>query len=79
MANKRERNPGELEQALRGVRADKLRSVLTKDARIEIRVTSPEKAEMERAAKACNLTVTEYLTRLHHIAAERLGVKRGRA
>ena len=76
MAARRSSREGGLEKKLAGIDPRRLRSVLTKDARIEIRTTTPEKAEIERAAKACKLTVTEYLVQLHRIAARKLG--RGR-
>ncbi len=74
MATKREK-PDKLSRTMNGIKGSKLKASLTKDARIEMRVSTPEKAEIGKAAKACNLTVTEYLTRLHRIASERMGRK----
>lgn len=39
-----------------------------KDARIEIRVTSDEKREIEELANRFGITTTQYLTKLHRLA-----------
>ncbi len=48
---------------------------LVKNARINIRISQPDKTSMVAMAKRCNMTVTEYLVRLHQIALEKLGEK----
>jgi hypothetical protein len=49
---------------------------------ITMRVTASDKRKMETVARACGLTLTEYVTRLHQLTAERLPLAskgRGRA
>ena len=60
---------------LKDVSPDRLRSALVKEDTVQIRVSSTEKADMQRVAKACNLTLTDYLGRLHAFAAEKLAGK----
>ena len=57
---------------LKATSPDKLKSVLVKSESITIRLAAMDKAGMEQTAKACGLTITEYLTRMHVFASERL-------
>jgi len=57
---------------LRGVPADRLRDLLEKDARINIRLTAADLAGMKKTAKALQITVTEYVLRMHYIVSRRL-------
>lgn len=43
-----------------------------KDARLNVRVTEGEKAEMMTAAKSLKVSLSEYLAALHHFAWPRL-------
>ncbi len=61
-----------LAKVLKGISSDRLRDVLVKEATLTIRLTASEKADMQRVAKACGLTLTDYLTRLHLFASQRL-------
>lgn len=61
-----------LASVMRSIPPERLRSALVKDERIQVRVTASEKADMQQTAKNCGLTLTEYLTRLHHLAGEQL-------
>jgi hypothetical protein len=61
-----------LAAVMRKIPPDRLRMALVKDTVIQIRVTAVDKAAMMRTAQACQLTLTEYLTRLHYLASERL-------
>jgi hypothetical protein len=61
-----------LAEALRDVSPERLREALVKEESITLRVTFSDKTDMQRVAKACKLTLTEYLTRLHLFASQRL-------
>lgn len=61
-----------LAEVMRQIPPERLQAVLVKNALIQIRVTEVDKAEMMKTAKACNLTLTDYLTRLHYLASEAL-------
>lgn len=60
---------------MKDVPPDRLRSALVKEDTVQIRVSATEKADMQRVAKECNLTLTDYLCRLHAIAAHKLDRK----
>lgn len=64
-----------LAAALKNVSPDRLREVLIKDAPITFRVTRQERDDVRRVAKACGLTVTDYLIRLHLFASSKLAGK----
>ncbi|QOJ35588.1 MAG: hypothetical protein HRU82_11835 [Nitrospira sp.] len=64
-----------LAAALRDVSPDRLRDVLVKDTPITFRVTRQERDDMHRVAKACSLTLTDYLIRLHLFASKTLAGK----
>ena len=61
-----------LAMIMQEVSPDRLRSALVKEDTVQIRVSATEKADMQRVAKACNLTLTDYICRLHAFAAEKL-------
>lgn len=62
----------QLAAALKDVSPDRLREALVKDESITLRITKGDKADMQRVSKFCRLTLTEYLTRLHLFASQRL-------
>lgn len=64
-----------LAAALRDVSPDRLREVLVKDTPITFRATKHERDDMHRVAKACGLTLTDYLIRLHLFASKTLAGK----
>jgi hypothetical protein len=57
-----------LEKAMKAV----TKKDLAKSETIIFRVSAKDKAEMQKTAKKLGLSLTEYLTRLHQIAQERL-------
>lgn len=65
-----------LAKLLRGVSPSRLDTFLAKRVSLSMRVSESDRAAMRRVAKACGLTVTEYLTRLHYFAEAKLKVKR---
>ena len=44
----------------------------TRETQINIRLSEWERDSIRLAAQSCGLTVTDYLLRLHHLAAHRL-------
>ena len=56
-----------LAEMLKDVKPERLQTLIMKSESLTIRLTPSDKAGMEQAAKACGLTVTDYLTRLHHV------------
>lgn len=64
-----------LAAALREVSPKRLREVLVKDTPITFRATKNERDDMHRVAKACGLTLTDYLIRLHLFASKMLADK----
>jgi predicted DNA binding CopG/RHH family protein len=68
----------ELADLAREISPERLEQILTKSQGINIRVSSVEKAAIKAAAQRHRLTVTEYLTTLHEIAASIEGKKRSR-
>ena len=71
LMNKRKRLD-QLAAALRDVSPQRLREALVKDTTVSLRITQSDKADMQRVSKFCRLTLTEYLTRLHVFASQRL-------
>ena len=65
----------QLANDLAGVDPERLRMALMKTARIIMRVTETDKADMQAAAQDAGLTLTEYLTRLHYAARGCFGIK----
>ena len=61
-----------LAKILKDTDPDRLRTFIAKDSAITIRVSETDKADMRRIAKSLNLTVTEYLTRMHYFVAQNL-------
>lgn len=64
-----------LAEALKDVPPDRLREALVKDTPITFRATRHERDDMHRVAKACGLTLTDYLLRLHLFASTLLAKK----
>ena len=73
LMNKRKRLD-KLAAALRDVSPQRMRELLVKDTTVNLRITQSDKADMQRVSKFCRLTLTEYLTRLHVFASQRLFV-----
>lgn len=61
-----------LAAVLKGIPSSRLREILVKDTPITFRATRHERDDMHRVAKACGLTLTDYLIRLHVFASQRL-------
>ncbi len=68
----RRREIDKLGEAVKSIPPRRLRGGLVKEERINLRVTASEKADMQRVAKACGLTLTEYLIRLHTLISAHL-------
>lgn len=58
--------------ALADLTPDELEKQARKSERLNMRVTQADKANMESTADSLGLTLSEYLTALHHYAAPRL-------
>jgi len=69
------RNTDRLAAALSGVTPEALEKTARKSERINLRVSPSEKEAMESTAAALGLSLSEYLSALHHHAAARLSVK----
>ena len=67
-----------LAEALADITPEALDKAARKSERLNLRVTPSEKAEMESTAAALGLTLSEYLTALHHHAAAQLSKRGGR-
>ncbi len=61
-----------LATALRNVSGDQLRAILKRDKSFTFRLSEMDRDTMERAAKAMELSVAEYILRLHYHAFEAL-------
>jgi uncharacterized protein (DUF1778 family) len=59
-----------LATALRNVSGDQLRAILKRDKTFTFRLSEMDRETMERAAKAVELSIAEYLIRLHYHAFE---------
>jgi hypothetical protein len=71
-----------LGESFRRIKADFIRTQMLKPTKTEsltVRLTEGEKQSLEQAAKACNLTITGYLIRLHTIALDKLSEKGSKA
>lgn len=55
------------------IEPEKLRHELAKNSRINIRLSQAEKESMVAIAKGFDISVTEYILKLHRIAVEKLG------
>jgi len=63
-------------ESFRRLTPARLESVLAKRQKMQIRVSDSDKAHIAATAKWLQLTATEYLLRLHYLAAERLRHRR---
>ncbi len=61
-----------LAKTLKGMKPERLRMLLAKDKGITIRLSESDRDDMRRVAKSLNLTVTEYITRMHYLVSESL-------
>lgn len=59
-----------LAQVLRSVSGEKLRAILKRDLTFTFRLSAMDRETMDRAAKAVDIPVSEYLIRLHYNAYE---------
>lgn len=59
-----------LASALRNVSGDRLRAILKRDKTFTFRLSEMDRDTMERAAKAMELSIAEYILRLHYHAFE---------
>jgi hypothetical protein len=71
-----ERKTDRLGRTLKHIPAKQIRASMTKTRMLVMRVTADDHAGMHRTAKACGMTVTEYMTRLHLFAAPKLADRR---
>lgn len=55
-----------LAQVLRNVRSDKLRAILKRDKMFTFRLSELDRETLDKAAKAVELPVSEYLIRIHY-------------
>jgi len=67
-----------LTDALADITPETLATQARKSERLNIRVTPADKADMEVNAAALGLSLSEYLTALHHHAAARLQGRGGK-
>ncbi|MCD8139837.1 MAG: hypothetical protein LUE17_08685 [Planctomycetaceae bacterium] len=58
--------------ALRNTSGERLRAILKRDKTFTFRLSEMDRETMDRAAKAMELPVAEYLIRLHYNAYEAL-------
>ncbi len=68
----RKKRLDDLALALADVEPERLDSLVRKSARVDIRVTPTEKAEMQATAEALGLSLSEYLSALHCYALPRI-------
>lgn len=61
-----------LAKVIRDIPGDQLRAVLKRDRTFTFRLSEMDRETMDRAAKAVDLPVSEYLIRLHYHAYEAL-------
>jgi predicted DNA binding CopG/RHH family protein len=61
-----------LAKLLENMPPERVKMLMAKSARINLRVTEHEKQEIASTAKALGLTVTEYLTKCHGLVSGRL-------
>lgn len=72
----RQKKLDKLAQALENESPERLRTLLKSDARLNLRLSGVEKEEIERTAKALDMTVTAYLLSIHQICRGKLISKR---
>jgi len=63
----------QMKKLKKAIKPEELRQEMVKSARVNLRVSEADKEKMTKMAKLCGMTLTEYLTRLHLIAFEKLG------
>lgn len=61
-----------VEKTLKGLTRKAVRKAFLKTKQVNIRMTERDKTAIETAAKSCDLTLTEFLTRSALFVAERL-------
>lgn len=64
----------DLSDGLAELSPERLQTLTRKGERLNIRVTAHEKADMQATAAALGLSLSEYLSGLHMLAAPRLAI-----
>lgn len=67
----------EVTDSFRRLTPARLESILAKRQKMQIRVSESDKADIAATAKWLQLTATEYLLRLHYLAADLLRARMG--
>lgn len=75
---KKDKRLDQLAAALKDVSPVHLREALVKGESITLRITQGDKVDMQRVSKFCRLTLTEYITRLHWFASQRLFIDKAK-
>ena len=78
MTKDTKRKLDELARALKRTDPERIRSLMVKTERIQLRCSASDRAGIVRMAKLCNLTLTEYLLRMHYLIEEILSKGKGR-
>ncbi|BFU94309.1 MAG: hypothetical protein NTNFB02_10310 [Nitrospira sp.] len=65
-------------EGFRRLTPERLESILAKRQKMQMRVSESDKADIAATAKWLQLTATEYLLRLHYLAAMLLAERMGR-
>jgi hypothetical protein len=71
----RKEKANELVAAVAGIDRNALRGSLAKEKFVQFRATREEKESLKATAAKMNLSVSEYLLRIHSLVAEKLGGK----
>ena len=61
-----------LVKEIEGADPNKIMTLIKKNEVIQMRTSAVEKQEIKQAAKACGLSITEYLLRCHDLVYERI-------
>jgi hypothetical protein len=72
MLKRHQKTIDELAKVLKDVHPARLSQLLDKRERVNLRVSETDKQTMKALSKSLNLTVTEYLTRLHAFVYDKL-------
>jgi hypothetical protein len=69
------KNTDKLAKAVAEIDADTLRGSLAKGTFVQFRATEEEKKSLKQTADSLDLSVSEYLLKVHSLIAEKLGGK----
>ena len=58
--------------SLVGLSRQRLRVLIAKDTRLDLRTTRAQKETIRKAARACNMTMTEFITDASILVAQKL-------